>query len=92
MCNCGNKRTSLNQPKAATELASAPTSIVAPVAINRGTAPQPTIVFEYTGKTALTVIGTITGKRYRFNNPGDLQPIDVRDASGMKAVPVLRKR
>lgn len=49
------------------------------------------VLFEYTGKTALTVQGSITGKRYRFEHPGDKQVIDYRDAAGMMAVPVLRK-
>jgi hypothetical protein len=47
--------------------------------------------FEYTGLTALSVTGKISGKNYRFTHPGNIQPIDYRDVSGMMAVPVLRK-
>ncbi len=47
--------------------------------------------FEYTGQTALTVKGSVSRNVYRFNAPGDKQLIDYRDASGMMAVPVLKK-
>jgi hypothetical protein len=49
-------------------------------------------VFEYTGKTALTAIGLVTGRRYRFNSPGDMQSVDPSDVSGMMMVPVLKRR
>lgn len=51
----------------------------------------PDTYFQYTGKSALTVTGKITGKNYRFTKPGEMQVIDYRDASGMMAVPVLKK-
>ena len=81
MCNCGKKRTEYNQQ-----------SNVAASQIRTAT-PQmqqnnSNSIFEYTGKTALTVMGNITGRRYRFNRHGDLQSIDPRDAAGMMAVPV----
>lgn len=84
MCNCGKKRTEHNQQTN--------------VAVSHGKKSMPPAqqsannVFEYIGKTALTVIGNITGRRYRFNRPGDLQSVDPRDAGGMTAVPVLRRR
>jgi hypothetical protein len=49
------------------------------------------IYFEYTGATALTVTGSVSGKKYRFLFTGDRQMIDYRDASGMIGVPVLRR-
>lgn len=51
----------------------------------------PEAFFEYTGKTAITVTGNISGKQYRFNSPGDKQLIDYRDAAGMTKVPVLKR-
>lgn len=48
-------------------------------------------MFEYTGKTALTVTGSITRKRYYFSHPNQAQKIDYRDAPGMMAVPLLKK-
>ncbi len=49
------------------------------------------VQFEYTGKTALTVNGSIPGKRYRFEHTGSTLVIDYRDAAGMMGIPVLRK-
>ena len=82
MCNCGNKRN---------DYASAGSFVQA----NKKIEPQKATTgqdayFEYTGKTALTVTGNISGKRYRFSEPGDKQLIYFRDAAGMMRVPVLR--
>ena len=82
MCNCGNKRNdpvrmqSFNQPK----------KIIPPKP-----AMWPDTYFEYTGKTGLTVTGNVTGKPYRFGQPGDKQLIDYRDAAAMMRVQVLKK-
>ncbi|MEP6845853.1 MAG: hypothetical protein ABI861_07610 [Panacibacter sp.] len=84
MCNCGKKRTEYNQQNNSTA-----TQIKTPMP---HTQQNINTVFEYTGKTALTVMGNITGRRYRFNRPGDMQSIDPRDAGGMTAVPVLRRK
>jgi hypothetical protein len=51
----------------------------------------PDVTFEYTGETGLTVIGSITRQRYRFNGKGDRQIVDYRDASSIMAVPSLQK-
>ena len=80
MCNCGNKRTQIN-----TDENAAPQ-------IRNNMQQTANTVFEYIGKTALTVIGNISGRRYRFNRPGDLQSVDPRDVAGMFAVTVLRQR
>jgi hypothetical protein len=47
--------------------------------------------FEYTGATALTVIGPLTGRRYRFARTGARATVDGRDAYGLATVPVLRR-
>lgn len=84
MCNCGNKRESFSaQP-------SLKLSSGQPVA-RQGNKMWPDVSFEYTGKTALSVRGPISGKNYRFAKPGDTQLIDYRDASSMLGVPVLRR-
>lgn len=80
MCNCGNKRDTLTQ-----SLSGNIFSERNPVRI------WPDVNFEYIGKTGLSVTGGITGKKYRFNHPGDIQLIDYRDASGMMAIPSLKK-
>jgi hypothetical protein len=90
MCNCGKKRSSLNV---------SPKTVAAPGQNQQKIVPrlQPsltqadhTILFQYVGNTALSIIGRITRKSYRFNFPGDVKPVAVADAPDMKAVPVLK--
>lgn len=47
--------------------------------------------FEYTGATAMTVKGAITGQVYRFEAMGARLEIDRRDVAYMAGVPKLRK-
>lgn len=80
MCNCGNKRNEQIQ------------SLSGDVIAERSHIRMwPDVNFEYTGNSGLSVTGGITGKKYRFTHPGDIQLIDYRDASGMMAVSVLKK-
>ena len=81
MCNCGNKRSVLTTPSSGM-----PQPVQLPVQ-----KAGPDISFVYTGHSALTVTGNLTGKRYRFNAPGDQQLVDYRDASSMMMVPVLKR-
>ena len=48
------------------------------------------VQFEYVGRTALTVIGPVSGTRYRFVQPGAVVTVDARDRPGLAAVPNLR--
>jgi len=83
MCNCGKKRNAYAEQSYKQS--------------NGVTNEQPDrkmwtdTYFEYTGNSGLTVSGGVTGKRYRFNQPGDIQLIDYRDASGMMAVTLLKR-
>lgn len=84
MCNCGNKRNTLN-----TQPFSSQTSVV----VSR----QPTkmwqnISFEYTGNTGLTIRGGLTGKLYRYNKKDDTVSVDYRDASAMMRSPLLKRK
>jgi len=81
MCNCDNKRS---------ELTTALSGNQQPATIP-GQKAGPGIGFIYTGKSALTVTGNVTGKQYRFSAPGDSQMIDYKDASYMIMVPVLKR-
>lgn len=47
--------------------------------------------FEYLGRTGLTAIGAVTGRRYRFEGRGARVAVDKRDAGGLLAVPNLRQ-
>ena len=81
MCNCGNKREGLSSQSFAGKE-------------NPGTPAQklwPDVNFMYTGQSALSVTGSVSGKNYRFRWAGDRQLVDYRDASSMMKVPVLRK-
>jgi hypothetical protein len=85
MCNCGNKRNNYTQQQASNSVNT--NSSASKTGINVGNTN-----FEYTGKTALTVKGNVTGKSYRFNYPGEIQAIDLRDVAGMAMVPVLKRK
>jgi hypothetical protein len=52
---------------------------------------QPPLFFEYVGRTGLTVIGPITGRRYRFDQRGSRLSVDPADQPSMAAVPQLRQ-
>ena len=49
------------------------------------------VLFQYTGKTALTVVSSKTGRRYRFDAPGARVEIDLRDRPLLADVPNLRQ-
>ena len=47
--------------------------------------------FQYTGMTALAATGIVTGRKYFFSKPGDIQNVDYRDAAEMMTVPLLKR-
>jgi hypothetical protein len=47
--------------------------------------------FEYTGRTALSVVSPTTGRSYRFDRPGARTEADPRDRALLAAVPGLRQ-
>lgn len=49
------------------------------------------VEFQYIGMTGLTVIGPLTGRRYRFERRGARVMVDGRDAYGLATVPTLRR-
>lgn len=51
-------------------------------------APSRTI-YEYVGRTALTVDGPVSRKRYYFGRPGARVEVDVRDVASLARIPVL---
>jgi hypothetical protein len=50
-----------------------------------------TVLFEYTGKTALNIVGPGSRIAYRFDRPGARVLVDRRDATFLAQVPVLRR-
>ena len=53
--------------------------------------PGQAIQYEYVGATGMTVVGPITGQRYRFAAYGSRLAIDPRDAPSMVTVPHVRR-
>jgi len=49
------------------------------------------VYFEYVGTSSLTVLGPISGRRYRFDGSGARAAVDRRDAPSIMAVPELRQ-
>lgn len=49
------------------------------------------VTFQYNGQSAVTVAGSITGRRYRFAGYGAQAVVDSRDAPGMRGVPHLQR-
>jgi hypothetical protein len=57
--------------------------------------PQRTIprvaIYEYTGTTGMTVMGPMSGLKYRFGQPGAKVQVDSRDVRSMAGLPNLRQ-
>jgi hypothetical protein len=85
MC-CGRNRTALSLVTASHRDAS-------PVQHTRSAAGSQHFVayFEYVGRTAITVIGPVSGIRYRFAAPGSRLAVDLRDRRALAGVPHLRQ-
>jgi len=45
---------------------------------------------QYIGSTAMTVIGPVSGRVYRFDGPGSRLELDRRDVPHLTAVPKLK--
>ncbi len=47
--------------------------------------------FQYVGKTALTAVGSVSGRHYRFSHPMAIVEVDPRDRASLATVPNLRQ-
>ncbi len=84
MC-CGKNRTGVSQTRVAS-----PASRVVQASSAVATRPLSYVAyFEYTGKTAMTVAGPVSGMRYRFATPGSRVAVDLRDRKHLAVVPSL---
>ena len=93
MCNCGKKRNELTQQRNIhARPANNPQHSPLNIAVQQP-APQNTrtILFQYTGSTALTVTGTVTRRNYRFNFPGDVQHVALSDAPAISTIHMLKR-
>ena len=84
MC-CGKNRTAVSQTRVASPAGRA-VQTSPPFATRQR---SNTAYFEYTGKTALTAVGPVSGMRYRFASPGSRVAVDLRDRKHFAAVPNL---
>jgi hypothetical protein len=82
---CGQRNTSRYIGNVTSAL---PPSAGPPIAAPQG---QRRLLFEYAGSTALTVIGPVTGKRYRFAGPGARVEVDRHDRRSLAALSQLRQ-
>jgi hypothetical protein len=58
----------------------------------RGSVPVSGVVlYQYTGASGMTVLGPISGMRYRFDQRGAKVQIDRRDLSSMAGLPNLHR-
>lgn len=53
--------------------------------------PRGAVMFQYTGKTRLTVIGPISRQRYDFDRTGARVVVDGRDGPSLATVPTLKR-
>jgi hypothetical protein len=53
---------------------------------------RPKVTFEYTGKTAVAVIGGVSRLRYAFTKPGAMVEVDARDRASLAAIPNLKPK
>ena len=84
MSCCGRQRQAM--------LSAAPTNRTAVPATppRRDPVRSASAVFEYVGRTGLTVVGPVSGRRYRFAATGVRVAVDSADMPSLTAVPQLR--
>jgi len=87
MACCGQRR---QQISPATPI-QRPNNPAASRNLNRPPAQLRATVFQYIGKTALTAIGPVSGRHYRFSHPGATIDVDPRDRDSLALVPNLRQ-
>ena len=85
MSCCGQKRSLINVVRS-----TAGANAEAGISATR-TKPDSHAYFQYVGGTALTVLGPVSGKRYRFAERGAIVAVDVRDRRSLATVSLLRQ-
>ena len=80
MC-CGNNRTQLKTNYPAARATGQPAQLP----------PGARVSFEYAGHTGMTVVGPISGVRYRFDQPGARVEVDSRDRVLLASIRQLKQ-
>jgi len=91
MSCCGSKRSQLTsagpmRPASDVRRQTAPS----PARLSPQAPPAP-VIFDYLGPTAVTAMGPVTQRLYRFDGPRARMAVDARDAPSIAAVPNLRR-
>jgi len=88
MACCGQRRQQVSTPAVSVRPANAPVKVAAnaPSLVE-----QAGVTFQYVGKTALTALGLVSGRQYRFGSPGAVLQVDSRDAASLSGVRNLRR-
>jgi hypothetical protein len=88
MVCCGQRRQQMRGQAMPVRQAANPAS---PAGFAQKPVQQPRTTFRYVGKTAITAVGPISGREYRFGYPGAIVQVDPRDRASLAAVPNLRQ-
>ena len=86
MSCCGNKREQFLAAGAAISRRDGPAGRPPGYA-----APPARVLFEYSGRAPLIVIGPVSGRRYRFDGHGSRIEVDPRDRRSVAVTPGLRQ-
>jgi len=92
MSCCGNKRAALS-PAPAPGAARRQAAKNVPPVISPDLQQKmwPDIHFEHQGAGTLTLMGSMTGRMYRWSGKGAVQAVDYRDAGGLKHGSLIRR-
>ena len=85
MSCCGNKRAEFHVQPTPDSRQGRPAERPFP-----GAAPPLKVVFEYSGRPPVTVVGQVSGNRYRFHGAGARVQVDPRDRHSLAMAPGLR--
>lgn len=91
MSCCGGKRQQFYRIGAPRRVAQIPARAAAQMGAIPPSARSGVALFEYVGETSLCLVGTNTGRRYRFDAPGARVAVDPRDELALAGVPWLRR-
>jgi hypothetical protein len=88
MACCGQRRQQMRSQAIPVRQATNPAK---PAGFAQSPVQQQGTTFQYFGKTAMTAVGPMSGRQYRFGYPGAIVEVDPRDRASLAAVPNLRQ-
>ena len=91
MACCGQKRSQITTQAMQATQVRRHTSPVRQPSVRPQVVARQAVSFQYVGASVLTTTGAISGRFYRFGQPGAVLEVDSRDASSLATIPNLRK-